>query len=122
MIILNLAVEKHNQLLDMNFMAQLNENIQQSVSLTQSRLAENELRECQVDLMESIETQGRLDKRLAIANDNHLFETSVLRSDLNSANITIGTLNDQMSKLLRRESEPRREVELSPARCDMKCL
>lgn len=110
---LNLAVEKHNQLLDVSFMAQLNENIQQSVSLTQSRLAENRIRQCQSDLMEAIETQGRLDKELAQATDNYLFETSVLRSDLNSAKDTIGTLNDQMSKLLRRESELAEQLSLT---------
>ena len=110
---LDLAIESQNELQDTRFLNDLESKIRRSVQETQRRLAEIELTKAQNAHMHSVRVQDGLEDELDRVNDNYLYETGVLRDDLQSAKNTIDTLNDQMSKLLRREAELAEQLSLT---------
>ena len=110
---LDLAIESQNELQNTRFLNDLESKIRRSVQETQRRLAEIELTKAQNAYMHSIRVQDGLESELERVTDNYLYETGVLRDDLQSAKNTIDILNDQMSKLFRREAELAEQLSLT---------
>lgn len=101
----DMILTAQSELDNAKFLSELDREIQQSVQTTRGRLAEIQLTKAQNAHMHSVRVQDDLEDELDRVNDNYLFETKTLRDDLQSANTKIHILNDEVSKLLRREAE-----------------
>lgn len=114
LLLLQHKVEERQK--DLDYVADLNAEIQNSVKVTAEALEGvliQKLEGVELQYVGALANQEALEAEIDRLNDNHQYQVGVLQDDLDNARGVIGQLNDDLAKAERRESELAEQLSLS---------
>jgi len=114
LLLLQHKVEERQK--DLDYVADLNAEIQNSVKVhaqVLERLAIRKLQEVELQYVGALANQEALEVDIDRLNDNYQYQVGVLQDDLDDAKGVISQLNDDLAKAERREAELAEQLSLS---------